>query len=70
MDSRSAVYYPHKRNEDGSFNSICLVCFRTVASNMTEDELVQEEKKHVCETSLLSTRGSKVEMVHRRHPCL
>jgi hypothetical protein len=39
MDSRSAVYYTHKRNEDGSFNSICLVCFRTVASNMTEDEL-------------------------------
>jgi hypothetical protein len=63
MDSRSAMYYPHKRNKDGSFNSICLVCFRTVASHMTEDELAQEEKKHVCATSLLSKRGSIVEMV-------
>lgn len=64
MDSKSAVYYPHKLNKNGSFNSICIVCFRTVASNMTEDELVQEEKKHVCGTSLLSKRSSIVEMVH------
>ena len=64
MDSRSAAYYPHKRNKDGSFNSICLLCFRTVASQMTEDELAQEEKKHVCVTSLLTKRGSIVEMVH------
>jgi hypothetical protein len=64
MDYRSAANYPHKRNKDGSFNSICPVCFRTIASKMTEDELAQEEKKHVCGTSLLSKRGSIVKMVH------
>jgi hypothetical protein len=64
MGYRSVGYYPHKRNKDGSFNSICLVCFRTVASHMIEDELAEEEKKHVCGTSLLSKRGSIVEMVH------
>jgi hypothetical protein len=64
MEHKSDVYYPHKRKKDGSFDSICLVCFRTIASKLTEDELAPEEKKHVCSTSLLSKRGSVTEVVH------
>jgi hypothetical protein len=41
--------FPHRRNPDGSFDSICPKCFRTVATRRDEADLAQAERDHVCE---------------------
>ncbi len=40
--------HPHRHNSDGSFDSICSVCYRTIASKATEGELLAAEDEHVC----------------------
>lgn len=59
MDSQNSPRYPHRRNEDGSHDSICTVCFVTVASARDESELAGHEHLHVCNpfwTGLPDTR--------------
>jgi hypothetical protein len=41
--------YPHRENEDGSFDSICPICFRTVAYRVRELQLAELEREHICE---------------------
>jgi hypothetical protein len=48
MTYRSIPFFPHRRNRDGTLNSICLVCLATVASQKAEDELKELDKRHVC----------------------
>jgi hypothetical protein len=45
------VFYPHRRNPDGSFYSLCLDCLATVAVANSEAELAEYDSKHVCEVS-------------------
>lgn len=40
--------FPHRRNRDGSHDSICPHCFRTVATRREEAELPDDEQRHVC----------------------
>jgi hypothetical protein len=40
--------FPHRHNEDGSWDSICPKCFLTVAREELETELEAEEKAHIC----------------------
>jgi hypothetical protein len=40
--------FPHRKNADGSYDSICPFCYRTVASQPTEDDLAEDEQRHVC----------------------
>jgi hypothetical protein len=40
--------FPHRKNEDGSFDSICPFCYRTVASQPIEADLAEYEQRHVC----------------------
>jgi hypothetical protein len=61
MFTKSATY-PHRHNADGSYDSVCMTCFITVASTKTEDELVPFEKNHVCALSALSQRGMHTSM--------
>ena len=42
------AFYPHRHNKDGSFDSICLSCFATIATANTEAELAEYDKSHVC----------------------
>jgi hypothetical protein len=51
------AFFPHRRNRDGSYDSICLTCFATVGSAGTQEELVKCEKKHVCKPSRVAERG-------------
>jgi hypothetical protein len=67
MAFQIAPFFPHRRNKDGSFNSICLKCFATVASHMTEEELKEQDKNHVCVKSVLSERGNHVSLVHNEN---
>ena len=67
MAFQTAPFFPHRRNKDGSFNSICLKCFATVASHMTEEELKEQDKHHVCVKSVLSERGNHVSLTHNEN---
>ena len=44
------------------FNSICLECLATVASHMSEEELKELDKKHICKKSVLSEPGNHVSL--------
>jgi hypothetical protein len=48
LDSRNA-HYPHRHNYDGSFDSICRICFVTVARSWDETSLERYEENHYCE---------------------
>jgi hypothetical protein len=57
MADKVIAFYPHRHNKDGSYDSICLNCFVTVASRKSEAELIEFDKVHVCEYSVLSQRS-------------
>jgi hypothetical protein len=40
--------FPHRRNLNGSFDSICSVCFKTVGTTDSEAKLHLMESTHVC----------------------
>lgn len=40
--------FPHRRNSDGTVDSICPKCFRTVSTQSDENLLIRFEQEHVC----------------------
>ncbi|HVW78712.1 MAG TPA: hypothetical protein VHB45_13955 [Alloacidobacterium sp.] len=40
--------FAHRQNEDGTFDSICLNCFRTITTEGKETNLAGKEKEHHC----------------------
>jgi hypothetical protein len=48
------TFFPHRRNRDGSFDSICLNCLVTIANARNEPDLAKFDKYHVCNPSTLS----------------
>ncbi len=48
--------FPRRLNRDGSFDSICLKCFATVATTATEAELKAHDKTHTCDHAMLCDR--------------
>ena len=55
---RQSLSSLRKLNLDGTWNSICMGCFQTIAANKLEEvEIEQIEKAHVCTSSLLSQRA-------------
>ncbi len=40
--------FQHRYNRDGSCDSICLRCFRTIATTRYADWLAHEESNHTC----------------------
>ena len=48
MSSVLLTLYPHRHNADGTYDSICRTCYRTVGSSRSEDELGMLEELHVC----------------------
>jgi hypothetical protein len=45
----SGPSFPHRRNPDGSYDSICTVCLATVATAQREEQLYPRELSHVCD---------------------
>lgn len=41
--------FPHRLNADGSYDSICTVCYSTVASADKEIDLAVPESAHRCD---------------------
>jgi hypothetical protein len=54
MVANPPVIYPHRRNKNGSYDSICLRCFATVAHTNTEIELLAHESIHACDQAFLT----------------
>jgi hypothetical protein len=50
------LFYPHRHNENGTYDSICLKCFATVATTLTEPELAFYDRRHICDPILLTER--------------
>jgi hypothetical protein len=68
MADKLIAFYPHRRNKDGSYDSICLTCFVTVASGKSEAELMKFDEKHVCACSTLSQRANDRNVPWRKRP--
>ena len=47
----------HRHNPDGSFDSICIICFATVAHVRHEGSLAEHERTHSCDEAILADRG-------------
>ena len=41
--------FAHRRNQDSSWDSICLRCFITVATAQIEGKLLKDEENHNCD---------------------
>jgi hypothetical protein len=44
------IIFPHRRNGDGTYDSICPHCFVTVARQRDEASLKEAEASHICFT--------------------
>lgn len=51
---QATTRFPHRANEDGTFDSICRHCYATVASSSREAELALPEHTHICDPETLS----------------
>jgi len=65
MDSRRA--FPHRSNSDGTFDSICTICFMTIATTEFEADLAASERKHVCLDIHLITDSQRLMAEARRN---
>jgi hypothetical protein len=48
MHSVIRITFPHRHNEDGSYDSICTACFVTVGTDFDEANLRRIEAAHLC----------------------
>jgi hypothetical protein len=56
MALHATPFFPHRRNTDGSYDSICLNCFATIANAKSEVELTEYDNHHICARTVLSER--------------
>jgi hypothetical protein len=63
MSSLNSVLFPHRTNEDGSYDSICRICHLTVGSASIERELARSEREHACDPNRIYqlTEDSRVQ---------
>jgi hypothetical protein len=55
MTFRTTRLFSHRHNRDDTHDSICILCYATVASVQNEADLAQFEHDHVCEIVFLNT---------------
>jgi hypothetical protein len=55
--------FAHRPNDDGSFDSICLHCYRTIATANSVEGLMEAERLHKCDNDI-HFRG-KIRLVKR-----
>jgi hypothetical protein len=56
MFDKPSTFYPHRRNKDGSYTSICLGCLAQVARKDSEAELAAHDNVHRCDPGRLAQR--------------
>lgn len=45
----NTTHYAHRRNYDGTLDSVCKLCFLTVARAYRETDLTHLEVRHICQ---------------------
>jgi len=63
MTNQTSCPLMHRRQHDGSYDSICLACFSTISSVPLEAGLEGEEQDHACSASLRSIGSRQVAKV-------
>jgi hypothetical protein len=48
----------HRKNDDKTFDSICMRCYRTVTSGAEESQLAEFERDHICEDRFIRSYQS------------
>jgi hypothetical protein len=61
MPAEQNMQFPHRHNRDGTVDSICPRCFRTISNRNTEAELARDEFRHICEDWWLDRRPQQEE---------
>jgi len=56
MASKTKLY-PHRHNQDGSYDSICPACFATIGGCNAGGQLAESDRAHVCDSAFLAERG-------------
>jgi hypothetical protein len=51
--------YTRRQYSDGSFDSICMTCYRTVGRAPNEDALTVLEKEHKCDVESIFIRNKR-----------
>jgi hypothetical protein len=49
MTNETLTRFPHRRNRNGTYDSICPRCFHTIATRKTETDLSKDEHRHICD---------------------
>lgn len=49
----SPLVFAHRKNADGTIDSICCQCFFTVCNSVGEAALEEREHSHLCDPSVL-----------------
>jgi len=57
MADKLISFRPHRKNRDGSYDSICLRCFATIATARREEDLIGPDRGHVCRPATLTQRA-------------
>ena len=53
MSSSVTHGFSHRRNDDGTIDSVCRTCFLTVATTNVERDLDAFEREHICDKGML-----------------
>jgi hypothetical protein len=65
MSAERVAMFPHRQNEDGTYDSICPDCFSTVVRGLhTESQLAEFEDQHACHSDLWAERGVSFENIN------
>jgi len=68
MDSQRTCRFPHRHNMDGSHDSICILCYETIASVRIEADLAQHERDHICEMVFLDYTSQSCRVRNQHTP--
>jgi hypothetical protein len=57
--------FPHRKNSDNTFDSICSKCFATIARSSKEIDLKDAEVAHICQGFDLGDRLDPTDLASR-----
>ncbi len=67
MSNITAGNFAHRPNMDGTFDSICRTCLRTVVRSEKEENLASCECAHDCITTAMRSTDSAIRLLEFRH---
>jgi len=56
VDKKPQPFFPHRKMADGTLQSICLTCLKTVGESKSDAQLTALDKAHKCKAVPYSAR--------------